>query len=482
MSEYVGRLHNTRTDILEALRSELVSFLSEDRVLWRKADLEPYTADTDISVIRKGDDAKYYPDLVVLPRDTSEVQRIVRLAARERIPLLPKGGGSNRTGMLLPVMGGIVVDTIQMNKVIEVSVPDLYVTVQAGINLKDLDDKLAEHGLALNQEQGSYKVATVGGSISTAGFGRKHQKYGTISDRVMSLEVVLPDGSILVTGPKVLYTSTGYRLHQLFIGAEGTLGIITQATLRVEPLPEATGVVMGLFKEFGEALHAANAVVASGVTFASSEAFGMDDPAEYAAPADRKAVFYASLEGTRGEVDAESEFIKEIVSRHGGILASEETTGRIFGKYTIQWCGARAVSGYEEDFLPYVPIDKIEEAYDRIWNDIMPRHGLSPTHDGKYSVDVGRYKMIYGKFLILLGDDGWRNYKEAYREILELAVSLGGSIVGCTGIGLKHREDLALEYSDTAIDMMWRIKEALDPGNIMNPGKKLPERRPPPRP
>ncbi|HJX04671.1 MAG TPA: FAD-binding oxidoreductase [Thermoplasmata archaeon] len=465
--------------MFESVRKTLVALLDDDRVLWRRADLEPYTTDADIVTIRKGEDTKYHPDLVVLPRDTPEVQKVVELAAKHKIPLLPKGGGSNRTGMLLPTKGGIVIDTIQMNKVREISVPDLYVTVQSGITLKELDAKLAEHGLALNQEQGSYKVATVGGAISTAGFGRKHQKYGTISDRIMSLEVVLADGSVMVTGPKVLYTSTGYRLHQLFVGAEGTLGVITEATLRVEPLPEATDVVLGLFHDFKGAFGAANALVASGMMFASSEAYETDDPTEYSAPADRKGIFYVSLEGTKGEVEAEARHIKDIIDKHGGILASQQTTGQIFGKYTIQWCGARATSGFEEDFLPYVPIDRVEEAFDRIWNDIMPRHGITPTHEGKLSVDVGRYKMIYGKFCIPLGDEGWRNYRDAYREILEMAVSMGGSIAGCTGIGIKHKEYLGLEYSDTAIEMMWRLKDALDPNNIMNPGKKLPDRGPP---
>src|SRR5512137_2457236 len=127
----------------------------------------------------------------------------------------------------------------------------------------ELEQHLEGYGLALNQEQGSFKVATVGGSISTAGFSRKHQKYGTISDRVMSLEVVLADGSVLRTGPKVLYTSTGYRLSQLFIGAEGTLGIITEATLRVEPLPEAKDAIMAFFEDFWAANEAAQKLMSS---------------------------------------------------------------------------------------------------------------------------------------------------------------------------------------------------------------------------
>ncbi|HEX9907067.1 MAG TPA: FAD-binding oxidoreductase [Thermoplasmata archaeon] len=460
------------------IRKELEGTLGEDRVLWRKSDLLPYTTDANIQTIRLGDACRYFPDLVVLPGTTGEVQAVVKLTAKHKIPLLPKGGGSNRTGMLVPERGGIVLDTIKMNRVLEVSVPNLYVTVQPGITLKDLEERLEEHGLALNQEQGSFKVATVGGSISTAGFGRKHQKYGTISDRVMSLEVVLPDGRILRTGPKVLYTSTGYRLSQLFIGAEGTLGVITEATLRVEPVPEAKGLVMGFFDDFSHAFEAAGKVTGSGVTFAGAEVYELSDSMSLGAPEGKHGVFCVSLEGTKGEVEAETEFIRRIILESGGAIASDEAARQQFEKYTIQWCGLRAVVGFEDDFMPYIPAKRAEEFYDKVWNDIMPRYGISPSEDGKYGADIGRYRMLYGRFIIPDGEVGWENYRKAFREILELAINLGGSIAGCAGIGIKHTDDLPLEYSDAALDLMWRIKKALDPDDIMNPGKKLPKRKP----
>ncbi|MGQ9588432.1 MAG: FAD-binding oxidoreductase, partial [Thermoplasmata archaeon] len=281
----------------------------------------------------------------------------------------------------------------------------------------------------------------------------------------------------LRTGPKVLYTSTGYRLNQLFIGAEGTLGIITEATLRVEPLPEAKDVVMGFFDDFWAALDAAKRTMASGMTFVGGEAYELDDAATCGGPPGKNGVFYVSLEGTKGEVDAQRRFVTRIIEEHGGQIAGKELTERLYGKYTIQWCGARAAVGFEEDFLPYVPVERIKEFYDTVWNDIMPRYGISPTPDGKYAVDIGRYKMVYGKFLIQPGERGWRNYERAYGEILELAIRLGGSVAGCTGIGIKHQEGLSLEYSDVALDVMWDIKRAFDPDNIMNPGKKLPQRK-----
>ena len=460
----------------DEIRDDLVRSLGPDRVLWRQADLLPYVKDT----IRTGpnEEYKYTPDLVVLPETTSEVQTVVGLAAKHKIPLMPKGGGSNRTGMLMPIHGGIIVDTIKMNRVLEVNVSNLYVTVQPGITLKELDANLSSHGVSLNQEQGSFKVATVGGSISTAGFSRKHQKYGTISDRVMSLEVVLADGRVLRTGPKVLYTSTGYRLHQLFIGAEGTLGIITEATLRVEPIAESSDVVMGFYRDFWAANEGAQKTMSSCVTFVGGEAYELLDGPKWGAPSGMKGVFYVALEGTKGEVDAEREYVKKIIIETGGVLARQEDALRLFGRYTEQWCGTRARSPFDNCFTYIVPMGKLKEYYDRLWDEVMARHGLLPVPGVKLWLDVGRYRIAGGRYLIPPGQEGWDEYQRATREMAELVTGLGGSISACHGVGLEHRDSLDLEYSETALEAMRAIKKALDPDNIMNPGKKLPPETP----
>lgn len=461
--------------LLEQTRAHLSNVLGERKVLWEKTDLLPYTKDTFRNP--RGEDFRYWPDLVVLPETTAEVQAVVRVAAKHKIPLLPKGGGSNRTGMLVPIHGGIVIDTIRMNRVVEVSVPDLYVTVQPGITLKEVENHLAGYGLALNQEQGSFKVATVGGSISTAGFSRKHQKYGTISDRVMSLEVVLADGSVLRTGPKVLYTSTGYRLPQLFIGAEGTLGVITEATLRVEPLPEAKAVVLGFYDDFWAANEAAQRTMATSVTFVGGEAYELLDGGAWGAPPGKNGVFYVALEGTKGEVEAQVAFMRKIINETGGVLASEEDALRLFGKYTEQWCGARARPEIDNCFTTVVPMEKLKEYYDRLWNDVMAKRGVLHVPGVKLWLDVGRYRLAGGRYFIPQGEEGWTEYQKAARGQAELATSLGGSISGCHGVGLEHRDYLDLEYSEVALDVMRSIKKALDPDNIMNPGKMIPGRK-----
>lgn len=456
------------------IRAQLVDALGESKVLWEKADLLPYCKDT--YRIRFEEEYRYMPDLVVMPETTEDVRRIVRIAASRKIPLIPKGGGSNRTGMLVPTRGGIVVDTIRMNRLIEINVPDLCVTVQPGMVLKDLEDRLSEHGVWLTQEQGSLKMATVGGAISTSAFSRRHQKYGAIADRVMSLEVVLADGRVLRTGPKVLYTSTGYRLHQMFIGAEGTLGIITEATLRVEPLPESQTVVMGFFDDFWAANEAAQRTMASGVGFSGGEAYEASEPDKLGAPPGKKALFYALVHGTKGEVKAISEHLRRSIEDAGGVLADQEVADQFLTAYTKQWCGARALTGFEDVLTTFIPMGKMREYYDRLWNDIAPKYGIEPLPGEKYSLDVGRYRMAGGRYRLPQGDHAWDRYQSALREIAALATGLGGSVQSCHGVGIEHRDNMALEYSEVALETMRGIKQLLDPDNIMNPGKKVPEK------
>lgn len=458
---------------IAGIKRALAEILGDERVLSEKTDLTPYVKDS--CNIRLREDYRFFPDLVVRPETTEEVQKIVEVAAEHKIPLIPKGGGSNRTGMLIPVHGGIVVDMIRMNRIVGLDIPNLSVTVQPGITLKELDDFLASSGCSLHQEQGSIKVATIGGSISTYGFSRKHQKYGTIANRVMSLEVVLANGKILRTGPKVLYTSTGYRLNQLFIGAEGTLGIITEATLRIEPLAEAKDAIIAFYDDFWKVKEAAQKLTASNVIFAGAEIQESDGAEELGAPPGKKGIFLVIFEGTRDEVDAELSFVRNLIEETGGIIGEREQAIKHVGDYSLLWCGSRAeLNGFVDELNPYIPMDKMKEFYDRLWNEIMPKYGIEPLLGEKYDADVGRFGMAYSQFCIPGDQDGQEKYKIAKREIAELITELGGSISSCVGVGIIHRDDLDLEFSDVALDIMWSIKREFDLHNIMNPGKMLP--------
>lgn len=458
------------------VKEELVSAIGEEKVLWKKADLAPYSVEGFVLAVRVGDKDYYAPEFAVLPETTEDVKRVVEVAAKHRAALIPKGGGSNLAGMIAPTDGGIIVDTIKMNRITEVNLHDLYVTAQPGVTLKEIDVALAEHGLVLNQVQGSYKVATIGGSISTSGYSRKHNKYGTIADRIMSLEVVLADGRVLRTGQKVLHTSTGYRLAQLFIGAEGTLGIITEATLRVEPLPEAEEAVMAYYTDFKSAVDAAVKIKTSALTFVGAEAFEVPDDWQYEVPDGKNAVAIADFEGIRGEVEAEVAFARRIFDEAGGLLAKQEDVHGYVNGYDMIWCGLRAVRDvWGDSVAPYVPVDRLVEFYDKLWNEIMPRYGIVHAPSGeRCGLDCGRYEMGYATMLIPDGEDGFRKHEAAKKDIIALVESLGGSFHACMGVGIKYVDFMDMEFSDVALDVMRSVKSTLDPDNIMNPGKKIP--------
>lgn len=463
-------------ELLRKVKDALISSLGEDKVLWREEDLAPYCTGQYLHMVRIGDRERYAPSFVILPETTEDVQNAVRIACEHKVPIIPKGGGSNLVGCLAPIHEEMIIDTIRMNRVLEISPNDLCVTVQAGITLKELDARLAKHGLTLNQIQGSYKVATVGGAISTCGYSRKHNRYGSIADRVMSLEVVLADGSVLRTGPKVLYTSMGYRLAQLFVGAEGTLGIITEATLRVEPVAESWDAVMAYYEDFRSAMTAVVKLKRSGIPYVGAEAFEVPKDWAYEVPKGKNALVVADFEGTKGEVDAQVASAKRILSDSGGALADPDYARGYVEGYEMIWCGLRAMTDrWGDSIVPYVPIDRLIEFYDKLWNDIMPKYGMVHAGAGeRCGLDCGRFEMCYATFLIPAGDIGLENHRKAFEEISDLVVSLGGSIGACMGVGLKHREAMNKEFSDTAVDVMKGIKHALDPHNLMNPGKKIP--------
>ena len=451
---------------------ELVRLLGRDRVLSEASDLTAFSMDT----YRQSEliDFKKMPDFAVMPVTTAEVVGIVEVASKYGLPIIPKGGGSNRTGMLVPLDGGILIDTVRMNHVIEVSKPGLSVTVQPGITLADLERQLDAFGLTLNQEQGSFRMATVGGSISTSGFSRKHQKYGAISNRVMSLEVVLSDGRVLRTGPKTLYTSTGYRLQDLFIGSEGTLGIITEATLRVEPIPEARAAVLAFYDEYWAAFSAAEALMGSPVNFVGAEAYEIPDPERYGAPIEKKGIFYVLFDGIEAEVAAEKAFVEKLIDDTGGLLGQSDVAKTLITKYVAQFCGARASTGAEDVITSYVPLARSKEFYDELWNRIIPKYGGSPVPGEALSLDVGRYRIQGARFFLPKGDGWWERYQMILREVAKLVTGLGGTISACHGVGIEHRDLLVYEYSPVCLDAMRSIKQVLDPNNIMNPGKMIP--------
>jgi len=215
--------------------------------------------------------------------------------------------------------------------------------------------------------------------------------------------------------------------------------------------------------------------MATGVTCTGAEVQEIGEESELNAPENKKGIFLISFEGTKEEVRAEVDFVKKIVEKTKGVFGNHDEALRQMNEYELLWCGTRATTiGYEDNLMPYIPMDKMREFYDKLWDQIMPKYGIKPLPGERYENDIGRYSMAYSQFYIPSGKDGWMKYKEVKREIAELVTELGGSIASCVGVGIAERDNLELEFSKVALEIMREIKHALDPDNIMNPGKKIP--------
>ena len=225
--------------------ADLQNIVGPDRVSCDRGELYCYSFDS--SYVRG------QADFAVRPRDVEEVSRVVRLASAAGVPIVPRGSASGLTGGAVPVKGGIVVDMTGMNRLLEVDVENLQVVVEPGIIHKTLNKQLAKQGFFFPPDPGSSDMCSVGGLIANGGSGMHSVKYGTVKDYVLDLEVVLPDGDVINTGCKAPKTSAGYDLTHLFVGSEGTLGIVTKARLRICPLPEARSVVVATFGRIEDA-------------------------------------------------------------------------------------------------------------------------------------------------------------------------------------------------------------------------------------
>jgi len=421
---------------------------------------------------------------VVRPIYTWQVVEIVKLANEHSIPLIPYGGGTGLTGAASSVKGGLAVDLLKMDRIVDVSVEDRTVKVEAGTILANLDMELNREGLLLGHDPYSLPIATVGGAISTNGVGYRAAKYGSIGDQVLGLKVVMPNGEILRNRP-VHKTSSGPSLYHLFVGAEGTLGIITEATLKVFKIPEARVFKSISFVNFEAGYGAMQEMFALGLCPALidlSEEVAPTHPSKSISESLTKNItMYLVFEGYIEEVQSQVKRALDICRIAGG-----EDIG---DQYTREYWNTRHDSAYQykKRFIdtvtssdsspanirgvsyPHValPPSKVME-YREICDDICLKLGVGIreyclwTHPGLFS-------------MILVSVDlealnGVSGLEEASNRVLTLAHEMGGSMEYVHGVGTKLSH-LMEEEMGYGIEFLKRIKKTVDPNSIMNPGK-----------
>jgi glycolate oxidase len=413
---------------------------------------------------------------VVFPTSTKEISEIMKLANAEKIPVTPRGGGTNVSGGSVPWMGGIVLCTAKMNKILRIDKENLTATVEPGVVLQDLTMKLAKDGLFFPPDPQSFLGATMGGIIAENAGGPACVKYGVTKQYILGLEVVKPTGEIMNLGGRTLKNVVGYDLLHIFISSEGTLGVITKAELKLNPIPPSRKTTMVVYDDVAKAGESVFRVLENGVIPDKIELLDnwvinrIEEMMPMGLPKDADAVLLFECDGIAEAVDKETEKIAEITRKYGAVDVRVAKDTDEANKY---WLARRA--GFAAVFGKAATV---------MAEDVTVPRGRIPDLINKCKSLAKQYNVE----IVVLGHAGDGNLhpavltdiknKEHYERatkamdgIIEGAVELGGVLSGEHGVGLEKQKFFRRTMDPVAVDLMIKIKALLDPNNIMNPGK-----------
>ncbi len=414
------------------------------------------------------------PDGVAFIHTTEEASRLLALCHAHRVPVVAFGAGTSLEGHVTPVRGGISLDLAQMTAVLQVNAPDMDCRVQAGVTRQQLNAHLRDQGLFFPVDPGS--ECTLGGMCATRASGTNAVRYGTIRDNVLGLTVVLADGRVINTGGRVRKAATGYDLTRLFIGSEGTLGIITEIQLRLHGIPEAQSAAVCQFETLAGAVETVMTVLAAGIPVARIELLDEVQMAACISYSKLDALapvptLFFEFDGTAAGVQEQAEMAQQIAADYGASgfqwASSAEQRNRLWqARHDAYWAALASqpgCKGVTTDAI--VPISRLADLILGAKADIV-ESGLSAPIVGH--VGDGNFHTV---ILVPPGADGLERAWALDRKIVARALALEGSCSGEHGIGIGKREFLEQEVGTDVLDVMRSVKVALDPHGIMNPGK-----------
>ena len=425
-----------------------------------------------------GKDESYFPyappDAVVFPHTTDEVRDVVGICRRHRVPMIPYGVGTSLEGHILATSGGVSIDLSQMNQVLAVHEADLDAVVEAGVTRKQLNEFIKHSGLFFPVDPGA--DATIGGMAATRASGTNAVRYGTMRENVLSLKVVLADGRVIQTSRRAKKSAAGYDLTRLFVGSEGTLGIITEATVRLYPVQEAMSAAVCTFDSVDGCTHTVIQTIQSGVPVARCEIVCEKSIAainKYKKTAYRVApTLFLEFHGTKASVVEQAEQVQAIARENGGqdfqwATKPEERSQLWDARHSAYFAclqirpGSRAIS---TDVC--VPISRLAECVRETMEDVKSYIAPVPLLG---HVGDGNFHLV---FLVDPAKPEETELAKAFNtRLVERALRMEGTCTGEHGIGFCKMESLRKELGDDVIALMGDIKRTLDPENLMNPGK-----------
>jgi len=413
-------------------------------------------------------------DAVVMARTTEEVVKIVKACVKHNVPIIPFGTGTSAEGHLAALHGGICIDVSEMNNVLEVNAGDMDVTVEPGVRRKQLNEYLRDTGLFFPIDPGA--DASIGGMASTRASGTNAVRYGTMRENVLSLEVVLSDGRVIRTAQRARKSSSGYDLTKLYVGSEGTLGIVTKVTLKLFGIPEATSAAVVSFASLQGAVDAVIASIQWGIPMARIELLddvqmgAINDYAGLDYPV--KATLFLEFHGTEAGVKEQAERMADVCEEYG----SSDFSWTLDAEERDKLWAARHAAAYSAIALRpgcavmatdvCVPISRLAECIMATKKDIDEAGIMAPivghVGDGNFHAQLLIHPDTREKDLKVCG--------EINRKLIERAIAMDGTCTGEHGVGQGKMMYLELEHGES-LNVMRTIKKALDPQNIMNPGK-----------
>jgi len=421
-------------------------------------------------------EALYLPDAVVLPENKEQICQVVKIANENNIPIVPRAAGTNLVGGCIPLKGGIVMHLSKMNKILNIDRNNLICTVQPGVIVGNLQQEVSDLGLFYPPDPASLKVSTIGGSIAQSSGGPRGFKYGTTKDYVLGLEVMLADGTLLKTGGTTVKNVTGYNLTQLFVGSEGTLGIVVEATLKLIPKPEEQQVMLAYFESINQAAEAITGIISAKITPATLDIMDkntmttIENFHHVGLPTNMEAVLVLEVDGFKESVAVQTQQIIDICNKFGAknirVSQNQQEADEL-------WFARRSAFGAVARLRPnvltedaVVPRDKIPEFITKT-REIFDRYNLTVCIMGH----AGDGNIHPNVSLDLRNKEEAENFEKAAEELFDTAIELGGSLSGEHGIGMLKSGFMRKALDENSIKYMKEIKKLFDPKNILNPGK-----------
>jgi len=462
-----------------AIQKELVKLLGKDAVLFEELDLMYYSYDS--SFLTKLEPAS--PLAIVFPKSTEDVQKIVKFAYDNDINIIPRGAGTGETGGCIAVEGGIVFDLSTWNEIVEIDQKNMQVMVRPGVIHAKLNEELAKYNLFFPPDPGSSKMCTIGGMVANNASGLRAVKYGCTEQYILGLEVVLPNGEVMVTGgikSRAIKNVSGLNLTKLMVGSEGTLGIITKIRLRCFPKPRSRGIAMAVFDNLDDApatvldVYQAG-ILPSGIEILDSSAIkAVNDFKPHIQLPDAEAILLFEVDGNPPSVEFEGSVIKEMAQKRARLVEWATDPQRMAALWEGRSVTAAAAARVRPDGSRIFAGEDIAVPLARVADTLRAIRALGD----KYGIQVVNYGHIGDGNVHTAPVINPENPEEVERvlklvdEIHLLAIEMEGTTTGEHGVGAVRRRYAPIEHG-TALEYMKKTKQAFDPKGIMNPGKLI---------